>query len=865
MSRYNPHNEVDRIFEVSQQWKDTCLLGGGSLFSSKDLWQSEYVDELIKYYVENLDTGEGNFLDKLELQLEPANENTKLLAAEILYVLLLAPSNIKPEKKRENVSTIWNWASQSPVPADHPLFEDKALGGCGSGGVGFNNFRWKELVYAIQLFKTLLSLPLEKRRQILSDGWEFANWLEEVPDSENRQFRHMLLHLLFPDQFERVFGGTDRVAIVSGFLQERPSRVKRKSAIQIDRDFKAIREKAAEEYKSEELDFYAPPLEEEWHRNKTTNWLFTWNPRKWAWDNLTQDIQRVAQGETIIQSWSCVNKHVSIGDKAWLVRVGESPKGIFAVGNVVSEPYESEHYDESKSEAGEKHQVVDIEFTTIKDVFNDAFITDKDLSRITIDGQTWFPQASGIEIKKRSAGLLEKIWGQLSTPSSVQETTPQKRIYPINRIYYGPPGTGKTFKLAKLKEEYTATAISASREQWLADQLRDKRWFDVLVLALHNLGGHASVSQLLDHEFVVQKSKAQVSVSNLRQSVWGTLQVHAAEDSSTVKYSQRRSPLVFDKKEDSTWYLLDNYRADCPELINLANHLDRGPGAGEATHRFEFVTFHQAYSYEDFVEGIRPVKGDESSDISYEVVPGIFRRICQRAKEDERNKYALFIDEINRGNIAKIFGELITLIEQDKRAGADNAMQVTLPYSGDSFSVPINLDIYGAMNTADRSIALLDTALRRRFRFHELMPDSGLIKGSRGDGYIEDGEGGVINLRDLLDTMNQRIRFLLNRDLTLGHAFLYRVRSFDQLREVFIDQFIPLLQEHFYDDWRRIQLVFGDITQGDQAVEPQIIEHSTLTKEAVLGFDEENYDDQVEYRVAKREEITPDAIRKIYA
>ncbi|WP_303292353.1 AAA family ATPase [Marinobacter sp. SS5-14b] len=230
----------------------------------------------------------------------------------------------------------------------------------------------------------------------------------------------------------------------------------------------------------------------------------------------------------------------------------------------------------------------------------------------------------------------------------------------------------------------------------------------------------------------------------------------------------------------------------------------------------------------------------------------------------------MFIDEINRGNIAKIFGELITLIEPDKRAVYDEAgrltagMELTLPYSRDQFGVPRNLDIYGTMNTADRSIALLDTALRRRFRFEELMPNAKVISGSRGDGYIEDGEGGLIDLRALLEAMNRRIRFLLNRDLTLGHAYLYNVKDFKALRDVVLNQFIPLLQEYFYNDWHRIQLVFRDVEQDNRPVEPQIIEHEMLKPSDVLGFKHDDFEDLADYRVAAPENITPDAVRKIY-
>ena len=270
------------------------------------------------------------------------------------------------------------------------------------------------------------------------------------------------------------------------------------------------------------------------------------------------------------------------------------------------------------------------------------------------------------------------------------------------------------------------------------------------------------------------------------------------------------------------------------------------------------------------MEGIRPVQSDEEENIGYQVVPGVFKRICQRAKSDPDQRYALFIDEINRGNIAKIFGELITLIESDKRATYEregilvSGMELTLPYSGDHFGVPVNLDMYGTMNTADRSIALLDTALRRRFHFRELMPDPALINGSKGDGYIDDGQGGVISLRKLLEAMNQRIRFLLNRDMTLGHAYFFNVRDFAGLKEVLYSQIIPLLQEYFYEDWHRIQLVFRDVGPMGEPLEPQIICHKTMNEEQILGFDHDDFDEKTEYRVVAREEMTPDAIRKVY-
>lgn len=168
---------------------------------------------------------------------------------------------------------------------------------------------------------------------------------------------------------------------------------------------------------------------------------------------------------------------------------------------------------------------------------------------------------------------------------------------------------------------------------------------------------------------------------------------------------------------------------------------------------------------------------------------------------DNRLKpYILIIDEINRGNISKILGELITLLEPSKRKGESEALEVKLPYSQEPFSVPNNLYIIGTMNTADRSIALLDTALRRRFEFIEMMPNSSRLS--------TDCDG--VDLQRLLESINNRIEFLLDRERTIGHAFLIDVKNLSDLKAVFKNKILPLLQEYFYDDYAKINAVLND-------------------------------------------------------
>ncbi|EGY4828153.1 AAA domain-containing protein, partial [Campylobacter jejuni] len=171
-----------------------------------------------------------------------------------------------------------------------------------------------------------------------------------------------------------------------------------------------------------------------------------------------------------------------------------------------------------------------------------------------------------------------------------------------------------------------------------------------------------------------------------------------------------------------------------------------------------------------------------------------------KIKKEILKSYIIIIDEINRGNVSKIFGELITLIEPSKRIGEKEELKVTLPYSGEKFGVPKNVYIIGTMNTADRSITSLDTALRRRFEFIEMMPDVSKLS--------MDCEG--INLQELLKAINTRIEYLLDREKTIGHAFFVSVENLEDLKKVFQNKIIPLLQEYFYNDYALINEVLND-------------------------------------------------------
>lgn len=275
--------------------------------------------------------------------------------------------------------------------------------------------------------------------------------------------------------------------------------------------------------------------------------------------------------------------------------------------------------------------------------------------------------------------------------------------------------------------------------------------------------------------------------------------------------------------------------------------------------QIEFVTFHQSYSYEDFVEGIRPTlttkdneikeNSEDKKDLKYTIHSGIFKNICERAKNNQDKNYVLIIDEINRGNISKIFGELITLLEPTKRLEEIEELKIRLPYSGEEFGVPKNLYILGTMNTADRSIALLDIALRRRFNFIEMPPKYDLLKEK-----IE-VENDKIELRELLKAINNRIEFLLDRDHLIGHSYLVKVETFDDLKEVFRNSIIPLLQEYFYDDFEKIKFVLNIKDDNNNFIIKKEIPKNfsdalknKIEKKPIYLINEKAFDDHKKYR-----------------
>lgn len=455
-------------------------------------------------------------------------------------------------------------------------------------------------------------------------------------------------------------------------------------------------------------------------------------------------------------------------------------------------------------------------------------------------------------VSKVSGALFNRIAGATAVPAPVQVDAVYLEIESALRrrgqvILYGPPGTGKTYTARRAavwlleggSSSQPAAALLADDDQMADSEQRlssassqvPQVWFVVANPA------HWSWQQLFDdgqveyslgrlkRNFVRARAgdlvvgyestptKAVVALARITSEYDPdapaesaiTLELVAKVDNG-VTYEELQADPVLATSEPArfrcqgTLFALTPVETDHLLGIITERNPELAAHSGPGTRRLTRVTFHPSYTYEDFIEGFRPVASG-TRGLHLALTDGIFKQVCVAAAADPGNDYVLLIDEINRGNIPKVFGELITLIEKDKRG-----LSVRLPQSGEEFAVPPNLYLIGTMNTADRSIHLLDTALRRRFGFVELLPDAQLLAGATV---------GALALDVFLDNLNDLVRERVGREKQIGHALFYDGRDVIDTAEafaaVFRHELLPLLQEYLYDDYTELAAVLGPV------------------------------------------------------
>lgn len=298
-------------------------------------------------------------------------------------------------------------------------------------------------------------------------------------------------------------------------------------------------------------------------------------------------------------------------------------------------------------------------------------------------------------------------------------------------------------------------------------------------------------------------SAADVEVDPLYERIANALTAKG----QVVLYGPPGTGKTFHARRFAVWWLLKRSGDEHPEaplasadaVAEVEERLSGGKASeSEGTKQWSFTTFHPSYAYEDFVEGYRPLP-DGRGDTKLGLDDGIFKRVCRAAEQHSETTYLLIIDEINRANVAKVFGELITMLEPDKRG-----LRVTLPQSKERFVVPRNVFVLGTMNTADRSVALLDVALRRRFAFVELMPDPDLIEQAVGP----------LKLGDFLAGLNREVARVAGREKQIGHAYLMPsgevVAEPAEFARAFWMEIVPLLQEYCYEEYGQLAEILGN-------------------------------------------------------
>ena len=601
--------------------------------------------------------------------------------------------------------------------------------------------------------------------------------------------------------------------------------------------------------------------------------LLSWKPEVSVWDyeKVYSEIQNGKKVKTI--GWRTrALQEVKIGMEVFIMKLGEEPKGIIAHGHVVKGPYlENETY------------YVDIEFDSIQNANDEKEIISLAELKNKFKSKTWDSQgdAVGSYIDETILPELKEMWSKLINGEKNTETRDggdegenMKKEFDKNVIFYGPPGTGKTYTTAKraveiCKNESEEDLTDYSEIMKKYNELKENNRIEFITF--HQSYGYEEFIEGIkpvvsnedyeseDESENKQELKTNIKIENdikydvvdgifkkfcdnARKAI---IETHDNDDVSPEAIVWKvtvRNNVIKDCFENSRvridWNFDDAGAVGFVEEVKKGDIIITTDGSRTRINGIAVVTDDKGYTLDkekrdattrnvkwlakNIDENIKNINKEKMLHRrTVARVPNMkVEDIIKLAKEKEpeelskivikenKEPYVFIIDEINRGNISKIFGELITLIETTKRAGKEECISTKLPYSKEEFTVPDNVYIIGTMNTADRSIALMDTALRRRFKFEEMLPDYHLLE----DIFVED-KGTKVNIGAMLKVINERIEYIYDREHTIGHAVFLELKennNIDKLENIFKKSVIPLLQEYFYEDYEKIRLILGD-------------------------------------------------------
>jgi len=575
--------------------------------------------------------------------------------------------------------------------------------------------------------------------------------------------------------------------------------------------------------------------------------LLTWKPEVSVWDyeKVYSEIQNGKKVKTT--GWRTRTlQEVKIGMEVFIMKLGEEPKGIIAHGHVVKGLYlKNETY------------YVDIEFDSIQNADDEKDIISLTELKNKFKTKTWDSQgdAVGSYIDETILPELKKMWSKLINGDENSENLNRgdeeetmgkasKKEFDKNVIFYGPPGTGKTYTTAKRAVEICKNESEEDYEEFIEGikPVVSNEDYESEDESENKQELKTNIKIENDIKYDVVDGIFKKFCDNARKAI---IETHDNDDVSPEAIVWKvtvRNNVIKDCFENSRvridWNFDDAGAVGFVEEVKKGDIIITTDGSRTRINGIAVVTDDKGYTLDkekrdtttrnvkwlakNIDENIKNINKEKMLHRrTVARVPNMkVEDIIKLAKEKEpeelskivikenKEPYVFIIDEINRGNISKIFGELITLIETTKRAGKEECISTKLPYSKEEFTVPDNVYIIGTMNTADRSIALMDTALRRRFKFEEMLPNYDLLK----DVFVED-EGVKVNIGAMLKVINERIEYIYDREHTIGHAVFLELKgnnNIDKLENIFKKSVIPLLQEYFYEDYEKIRLILGD-------------------------------------------------------
>ncbi|HEF9714029.1 TPA: AAA family ATPase [Campylobacter coli] len=445
-----------------------------------------------------------------------------------------------------------------------------------------------------------------------------------------------------------------------------------------------------------------------------------------------------------------------------------------------------------------------------------------------IENMQWFAKLPLNEIQDRN-DLSKSNNKEIRNDGSEMSNKKENKNLSLNQILYGPPGTGKTYHtIDKALEILGENLESRDRDEKKAKFDEYVKDGQIVFITFHQSYGYEEFVEGIK-PMINNEANSQEIQYEIKDGIFKDICNRALEnyENSNLNTEELREKIKLREKVEKFLnrlletnepisktkggnFFINSFNNNTIEIYS--EDVERFDGIFKLSLSTFITLLKSNIEFNSAVEMFKKVFDRDYADRTHTYYFNLVNKFKEYEKqavlktEDNKissnslNSYIIIIDEINRGNVSKIFGELITLIEPSKRIGEKEELKVTLPYSGKEFGVPKNVYIIGTMNTADRSITSLDTALRRRFEFIEMMPDVSKLS--------MDCEG--INLQELLKAINTRIEYLLDREKTIGHAFFISVENLEDLKKVFKNKIIPLLQEYFYNDYALINAVLND-------------------------------------------------------